>query len=203
MTTSGLLPGHPRVSNDESYAEIRGVPPNWRSCCRSSAVVTPIGPGAARLYLFFATWDAQTTPIAAHLDALNAYATQARKDGLPALTAIDEGSVEPSADALAQFVKGLPSRLSLSVADDASGRVADGYEVQGEPWFVLTNRSGQIVWYQEMYTSGWPSLDALVQQVKAALRPDRGGPRARLRQSSCCGARRCRWRRCTRSPRGC
>ncbi len=96
-------------------------------------------------------------------------------DGLPALTAIDEGSVEPSAGALAAFVKGLPSPLSYPVADDASGRVADGYEVQGEPWFVLTNRAGQIVWYQEMYTSGWPSLDGLVQQVKAALRPGPSG----------------------------
>ena len=72
-------------------------------------------------------------------------------------------------------MKALPSPLSYPVADDASGRVADGYEVQGEPWFVLTNRSGQIVWYQEMYTSGWPSLDALVQQVKAALKPGPSG----------------------------
>jgi cytochrome oxidase Cu insertion factor (SCO1/SenC/PrrC family)/thiol-disulfide isomerase/thioredoxin len=173
---SRLLPGHPRVSNDESYAEIRGVPPTRRvTLPKLGGGSTPIGPGAARLYLFFATWDAQTTPIAAHLDALNAYAAEARRDGLPALTAVDEGSVEPSADALAQFVKGLPSPLSYPVADDASGQVADGYEVQGEPWFVLTNRSGQIVWYQEMYTSGWPSLGGLVQQVRAALRPGPSG----------------------------
>ena len=173
---SWLLPGHPRVSSDESYAEIRGVPPTRKvTLPKLGGGSTPIGPGAARLYLFFATWDAQTTPIAAHLDALNAYAAQARRDGLPALTAIDEGSVEPSADALAEFVKSLPSPLSYPVADDASGQVADGYEVQGEPWFVLTNRHGQIVWYQEMYTSGWPSLDGLVQEVKAALRPGPSG----------------------------
>jgi cytochrome oxidase Cu insertion factor (SCO1/SenC/PrrC family)/thiol-disulfide isomerase/thioredoxin len=174
---SRLLPSHPRVSSDESYAEIRGVAPTRKlTLPKLGGGRTPIGPGAARLYLFFATWDAQTTPIAAHLDALNAYAAQARtKQGLPPLTAIDEGSVEPSADALSGFVKGLASPLSYPVADDASGRVADGYEVQGEPWFVLTNRAGQIVWYQEIYTSGWPKLRALVQQVKAALRPGPSG----------------------------
>ena len=173
---SRLLPSHPRVASNESYAEIRGVAPTKKlTLPKLGGDSTPIGPGAARLYLFFATWDAQTTPIAAHLDALNAYAAQARKQGLPALTAIDEGSVEPSADALAQFVKRLPSPLRYPVADDASGRIADGYEVQGEPWFVLTNRAGQIVWYQEMYTSGWPTLAGLVQQVKAALRPGPSG----------------------------
>jgi cytochrome oxidase Cu insertion factor (SCO1/SenC/PrrC family)/thiol-disulfide isomerase/thioredoxin len=173
---SRLLPSHPRVGSHESYAEIRGVPPTRKlTLPKLGGGSTPIGPGAARLYLFFATWDAQTTPIAAHLDALNAYAVQARRERLPALTAIDEGSVEPSSDALAAFVKGLRSPLSYPVADDASGRVADGYEVQGEPWFVLTNRAGQIVWYQEMYTAGWPSLAGLVQQVRAALRPGPSG----------------------------
>jgi thiol-disulfide isomerase/thioredoxin len=173
---SRLLPSHPRVSSHESYAEIRGVAPTRKLTLPTlGGGRTPIGPGAARLYLFFATWDAQTTPIAAQLDALNGYTAQARRDGLPPLTAIDEGSVEPSAGTLAAFVKGLPSPLSYPVAVDASGRVADGYEVQGEPWFVLTNRAGQIVWYQEIYTSGWPSLAGLVQQVKAALRPGPSG----------------------------
>ncbi|HUY58375.1 MAG TPA: SCO family protein, partial [Solirubrobacteraceae bacterium] len=97
---SRLLPGHPRISSHVSYAEIRGVAPTRRlTLPKLGGGSTPIGPGAARLYLFFATWDAQTTPIAAHLDALNAYAAQARREGLPALTAIDEGSVEPSTGA--------------------------------------------------------------------------------------------------------
>jgi thiol-disulfide isomerase/thioredoxin len=73
------------------------------------------------------------------------------------------------------FIRGLPSPLRYPVATDVSGRVADGYEVQGEPWFVLTNRAGQIVWYQEIYLSGWPTLPGLVQQVKAALAPGPNG----------------------------
>jgi cytochrome oxidase Cu insertion factor (SCO1/SenC/PrrC family)/thiol-disulfide isomerase/thioredoxin len=173
---SSLLPRHPRVSSHYSYAQISGTPPTERTTLpKLGGGRVPIGAGAARLYLFFATWDAQTTPIAAHLDALNSYAAQARKDGLPQLTAIDEASVEPSAQALSNFVKGLPTPLSYPVANDASGRVADGYEVQGEPWFVLTNRAGQIVWYQEIYVSGWPTLRGLVQQVKAALVPGPSG----------------------------
>jgi cytochrome oxidase Cu insertion factor (SCO1/SenC/PrrC family)/thiol-disulfide isomerase/thioredoxin len=173
---STLLPHHPRVSSHHSYAQIAGTPPTERTTLPAlGGGRVRIGAGAARLYLFFATWDAQTTPIAAHLDALNAYVAQARKRGLPPLTAIDEGSVEPTAQALSSFVKGLPTPLKYPVATDASGRVADGYEVQGEPWLVLTNRAGQIVWYQEIYTSGWPTLRGLERQVRAALAPGPSG----------------------------
>ncbi len=173
---STLLPNHPRVSSDYSYAQIAGTPPTQKATLPAlGGGRVPIGAGAARLYLFFATWDAQTTPIAAHLEALNAYAAQARRERLPPLTAIDEGSVEPSQQALSAFVKGLPAPLRYPVATDASGRVADGYEVQGEPWFVLTNRAGQIVWYQEIYVSGWPTLRGLDQQVRAALVPGPSG----------------------------
>jgi thiol-disulfide isomerase/thioredoxin len=48
--------------------------------------------------------------------------------------------------------------------------VADGYEVQGAPWFVETNAAGKIVWYQEVYTQGWPrSLALLEHEVKQSL----------------------------------
>ncbi len=173
---STLLPHHPHVSSDYSYGEISGISPSQRTTLpKLGGGRVSIGAGAARLYLFFATWDAQTTPIAGHLDALNAYAADARREGLPPLTAIDEGSVEPSAQALSGFIRQLPTPLSYPVATDASGRVADGYEVQGEPWFVLVNRAGQIVWYQEIYLSGWPTLRGLIQQVRAAVRPGPNG----------------------------
>jgi cytochrome oxidase Cu insertion factor (SCO1/SenC/PrrC family)/thiol-disulfide isomerase/thioredoxin len=173
---AALLPGHPRVAQRYSYAQIHGISPNQpTSLPKLGGGSLKIGPGAPRLSLFFATWDAQTTPISAELDALNAYSKQARKQGLPPLTAIDEGSVEPSPTALPFFIKGLPSPLSYPVATDVTGRIADGYEVQGEPWFVLTDAAGQIVWYQEVYTSGWPTIAGLVKDVKAALKPGPDG----------------------------
>jgi cytochrome c biogenesis protein CcmG, thiol:disulfide interchange protein DsbE len=103
------------------------------------------------------------------MEALNAYQVTAARQGLPALTAIDETSVEPSEATLANFLRGLPHPLAYPVALDRSGRVADGYEVQGEPWLVLTSSTGRILWYWQVADNGWLSHAALVAQVRAAL----------------------------------
>jgi hypothetical protein len=58
------------------------------------------------------------------------------------LSAIDEGGVEPSTGALGHFPSQLPSPPSYPVAIDDRGRVADGHQVQGQPWFVLTSPAG-------------------------------------------------------------
>ena len=52
-----------------------------------------LGPGSPRLLLFFASWDQEVMDLKTHLEALNGYATQAKADGLPRLTAVDEGTV--------------------------------------------------------------------------------------------------------------
>jgi cytochrome oxidase Cu insertion factor (SCO1/SenC/PrrC family)/thiol-disulfide isomerase/thioredoxin len=168
---SRLLPSHPKVSSHYSYAEVKGITPaQTYKLPRSGGGTVTLGPGKAHLYLFFATWDQQTTPIASELSELNAYQRAARADGLPPLTAVDEGSVEPSPQALPDFLKTVPQPLQYPVAIDNSGRVADGYEVEGEPWFVLTSPTGGLDWVQEVYYAGWPSsLTALEKQVKAAL----------------------------------
>jgi cytochrome oxidase Cu insertion factor (SCO1/SenC/PrrC family)/thiol-disulfide isomerase/thioredoxin len=165
-----LLPGHPAVSTHYTYAEVHGTSP-------SQAATVPelggghltVGPGKPHLYVFFATWDKQTTQIAAELDDLNTYARTAAKSGLPALTAVDEGSVEPSPGALGAFMHGLKQPPAYPVAIDQTGKLADGYGVEGEPWFVLTNAAGKIVWYREVYTQGWPSLSNLQQEVRNDL----------------------------------
>jgi cytochrome oxidase Cu insertion factor (SCO1/SenC/PrrC family)/thiol-disulfide isomerase/thioredoxin len=168
---SSLLPGRPPVRSDLSYAPIPGISP-------TSAAVLPaaggrtvrIGPGRApRLYLFFATWDQEVTSLGGHLIALNRYQDAARRSGLPALTAVDEGSVEPSPSALTGFLHRLPSRLSYPVAIDHSGRVADGYEVQGQPWFVLISATGRILYYRLVSAAGWPSQGELGRLMRAAL----------------------------------
>ena len=63
---------------------------------------------------------------------------------LPALTAVDEGSVEPSPAALPSFLRALPHRSRYRSRSTRTGRVADGYEVQDEPWLVLTSPRGRI-----------------------------------------------------------
>jgi cytochrome c biogenesis protein CcmG/thiol:disulfide interchange protein DsbE len=171
--SSRLLPGHPPVHSNLSYAQISGLSPHASvSLPRASGGTVHLGPGEApHLYLFFATWDQEVTSIGGQLDVLNRYASSASASAarLPALTAIDEGSVEPSASALPQFLRTLARPLDYPVAIDQTGRVADGYEVQGEPWFVLTSPTGQILWYWQVSTSGWLSDQALTEHLRAAL----------------------------------
>jgi cytochrome oxidase Cu insertion factor (SCO1/SenC/PrrC family)/thiol-disulfide isomerase/thioredoxin len=168
---SSLLPGHPRVHSDLSYDHIAGIPPTSSVALpRAGGGTVPLGPGRSpRLYLFFATWDQEVTSLAGHLQALNEYQASAAASRLPPLTAVDETTVEPSTATLPRFLAGLEHPLSYPVAIDPSGRIADGYEVQGQPWFVLTSPSGRILWYWQVSTSGWLSRHALAEHLRAAL----------------------------------
>ena len=168
---SSLLPNHPRVRSNLSYAQITGINPA-RSVAlpRAGGGTIQLGPGrTARLFLFFATWDQEITSLAGQLEALNAYQSSTANSKLAALTAVDEASVEPSPAVLSRFLHGLPHSLSYPVAIDQSGRLADGYEVQGEPWFVLTSPTGRILWYWAISASGWLGRSSLIQHVRDAL----------------------------------
>ena len=172
---SSLLPSHPAVHSHLSYATISGVSPATDSTLPSAGGgYVSLGPGqpgqgSPRLYLFFATWDQEITTLGGQLDTLNAYQSAAAGAGLPGLTAIDEGGVEPSASALPGFLAGLRQPLSYPVAIDGSGQAADGYGVQGVPWFALTSADGKVIWSWEVSTSGWPSRATLDQHIRAAL----------------------------------
>ena len=176
---SRLLPEHPAVNSGLSYARVPGIPPTDEvRLPRAGGGSVTIGPGAggAHLYLFFATWDQEVTSIGAHLSGLDDYSSAAFRDRLPPVTAVDEGSVEPSSKALPTFLGRLPGPLTYPVAVDQTGRIADGYEVQGVPWYVLTSASGKILWYWEVDTSGWLGTAALIEQVRSALAKSPTGP---------------------------
>jgi len=163
---SSLLPGHPPLASTHSLAYISGQNPAARVTLPGvpSGSVT-LGPGQPRLVMFFATWIAETSDLRAHLLALNSYARAARAGGvegdggrgLPGLVAVDEQTTEPSPGAAAAYLKGLGAPLRYPVAADATGRIADGYGVADQPWFVLTSASGKILWKHD----GWLSLRAL------------------------------------------
>jgi cytochrome oxidase Cu insertion factor (SCO1/SenC/PrrC family) len=172
---ASLLPSHPEVDSHLSYAPISGISPATDTALPAAGGgYVSMGPGQSgqgspRLYLFFATWDREITTLGGQLEALSAYQSAAGSAGLPGLTAVDEGSVEPSAAALPDFLATLPHPLAYPVAIDDSGQVADGYQVQGEPWFVLASSTGKVLWSWEVSTSGWPSTASLDQHVRAAL----------------------------------
>ncbi|MHB1570391.1 MAG: redoxin domain-containing protein [Solirubrobacteraceae bacterium] len=170
-SASSLLPGHPRVPSTGSYAEIPAIDPGTPvTLPRAGGGAVRLGPGGSpHLLLFFDTWDSGMTNLGAQLDALNRYQSAATGGRLPPLIAVDEGSVEPSSRALPRFLHGLRGPLAYPVAIDPSGRVADGYRVQDEPWFELISASGQFLWYHDVSTAGWPGRARLVQRVRAAL----------------------------------
>jgi hypothetical protein len=160
-----LLPRHPRVASQRSLAYIRGIGP-------SSALTLPavpsgsvhLGPGHPRLVMFFATWLAETSDLRSRLLALDGYARAARHGRLPALVAVDEAVTEPSPATVARYLKGLGGPLAYPVVSDATGRLADGYGVQDQPWFTLVSASGTIVWKHD----GWLPVAALEAAARRA-----------------------------------
>jgi cytochrome oxidase Cu insertion factor (SCO1/SenC/PrrC family)/thiol-disulfide isomerase/thioredoxin len=170
-SAAALLPRRPSVHRELSYAQVQPTAPSRRATLpRAGGGTVEVGPGtAARLFVFFATWDQETSGLAGQLDALNRYEAIARRTGLPQLTAVDETSVEPSSATVTSFLRSLSKPLSYPVALDRTGKLADGYEVLGLPWFVMTSRTGQLLYYREVSTAGWPSTSVLMRYVKAAL----------------------------------
>jgi cytochrome oxidase Cu insertion factor (SCO1/SenC/PrrC family) len=160
---ASLLPSHPKLSSIESLATVPEDAP-------TSAVTLPaaggtsaapgatvaLGPGKARLVVFFATWLTETSNLNAELTGLNAYAKAAASKHLPALTAVDETVAEPSTATVTAYLHKLGT-LDYPVALDETGRVADGYGVQDQPWLVVVNAAGKITWQHD----GWVSLSTL------------------------------------------
>ena len=162
-----LLPGHPKVASRQSLASIAAQGPADRLTLPSAATsggTVALGPGQPRLVMFFVSWLSEVSDLKSELVSGNAYAAAARRDGLPPLVAVDETVVEPSAQAVRSYLGNLGTSLNYPVALDTTGRVADGYGVQDQPWFALVSASGKIIWSHD----GWLPLPALESAVKHA-----------------------------------
>ena len=166
---SALLPGHPKLSSIESLAAVPGQTPadlvtlpQARVTNAATAPSVTLGPGKARLVVFFATWLSETSDLSAELTGLNGYVKDAAGKHLPPLTAVDNTVTEPSPQAVSGYL-GKLGKLDYPVALDESGRLADGYNVQDQPWYVLVSPAGKITWQHD----GWLSLTALEKAVAA------------------------------------
>ncbi len=158
-----LLPGHPVLAHAQSLAYITGQTPKdtVRLATTKPGAAVTLGPGKARLTVFFATWLSEIGDLKSQLLGLNQYTRTAAARHLPALTAVDEAVTEPTATAARAYLQGLGQPLDYQVALDTTGRVADGYGVQDQPWFTLTNAQGQVVWSHD----GWLSASQLAANV--------------------------------------
>jgi cytochrome oxidase Cu insertion factor (SCO1/SenC/PrrC family) len=165
---ASLLPGHPHVASQQSLATVTVTSPADHvtlASAQSGGGTVALGPGKPRLVMFFATWLAEVYDLKSELIGANSYGAAAQREGLPQLTAVDETVVEPSAQTVRSYLKNLGTTLNYPVALDTTGRVADGYQVQDQPWFVLVSASGKIVWSHD----GWLSSSALESAAKRAV----------------------------------
>ena len=166
---ASLLPDHPHVASQQSLASISGQGPTDHltlPSAESAGGTIALGPGKPRLVVFFVTWLSEVSDLKSELISANAYAAAARRDGLPQLAAVDETVVEPSAQTVRSYLQNLGTSLSYPVALDTTGRVADGYGVQDQPWFTLVSASGQVLWSHD----GWLAPSALEAAAKHAVR---------------------------------
>jgi cytochrome oxidase Cu insertion factor (SCO1/SenC/PrrC family) len=165
---SSLLPSHPHVASQESLASItvQGPSDHVALSPATSGAKVLLGPGAPRLVMFFATWLSEVSDLKSELIDGNAYVAAARKDSLPSLVAVDETVVEPSAQTVRTYLASLGTPLSYPVALDTTGRVADGYGVQDQPWLALVSASGKIIWSHD----GWLPVPALTAAVQHAVK---------------------------------
>ena len=162
---ASLLPGHPALASQRSLAYIGGLAPTARAVLPvvPGGSVT-LGPGRPHLLVFVATWLTETSDLSAELAALSGYARAERHDGLPQLIAVDEAATEPSPGAARAYLTQLGLPLGYPVAVDTAGRLADGYGVQDQPWYVLTSASGKIVWQHD----GWLPVPAVTAAARKA-----------------------------------
>jgi thiol-disulfide isomerase/thioredoxin len=138
--------------------------------------------------LFFATWDQEVMDLRAQLETLASYQTTASQKGLPRLTAVDEGSLEPSPQTAERFLASLRRPPPYQVAIDRTGRIADGYEVQDEPWLVLTSGKGRLLWYYDISAGGPVSAATLIEKVRAALARSPNAPSSALVEQELAGS---------------
>jgi cytochrome oxidase Cu insertion factor (SCO1/SenC/PrrC family) len=165
---SSLLPGHPKLRSQRSLGEIKGITPkvSTRVPAATSGMVA-LGPGRPRLVMFFATWLSETSPLGDRLAGLNEYVQAAHRDKLPELVAVDEAASEPSSATARSYLAHLArqgKRLRYPVGLDTTGRIADGYGVQDQPWFALVSAKGKIIWRHD----GWLSVSALEAAARRA-----------------------------------
>ena len=167
--TAAVLPGRPHVTQAVNLHYLPGTGPAVNAALpvvggKSGGKTVMFGRGHPHLVVFFASWLNETSDLQSELTGLNEYVQTARAAGLPGVTAIDEESSEPSLATVRSYLASFHGALSYPVALDETGRLADGYQVQDQPWFVLTSASGAIRWHHD----GWLPESQLVAAVRAA-----------------------------------
>jgi hypothetical protein len=94
---ASLLPGHPRVASQQSLAAVavQGPADHVTLPGATGGAEVSLGPGHARLIMFFATWLSETSDLKSELLQGNAYMAAARREHLPAWSRSTRRSSSP------------------------------------------------------------------------------------------------------------
>src|SRR6185369_7088891 len=101
-------------------------------------------------------------PKVASQQSLASVSVQGPADHLTLPSASSQGGTVTLGPGQPRLVMFFATWLS-EVGKDTNGQVADGYQVQDQPWFALVSASGKITWSHD----GWlplPALEAAVRQ---------------------------------------
>lgn len=127
-----------------------------------------LGPKQPHLLFFFASWLSEVGGLSSDLHDLNRYALLARQHHWPAPVAVDETAVEPDPTALAQTLAALHTTLDFPVVLDPTGQVADGYQVQSMPTYMLIETAGKVA-FTNQGDFAYNNLVAAVSKAVAAV----------------------------------
>ena len=161
-----LLPSHPAISLPSQASGQPEQQPNLTlSPLGATRQPVVLGDSRPHLMLFFAGWLGSSADLAKNLAALDSYAAVAQRRDWPSAVAVDELTIEPSPAEARQTLTPLAGTLHTPIVEDASGWLADHYDVGDLPWFVLSSSSGKILWSHD----GWLSSADLNRDVRSAL----------------------------------
>lgn len=165
-TVAHLLPSHTAVAQRVSLRFVPPIEPGQTVQLTDLKAHTVIfGPTHPHLVVFFAGWLDEDTDLSAKLAAIGQYARMARRRHLPTPLIVDEVTTEPPGTAAHSTLTRFASAAHIPVINDSAGRLADGYSVEDLPWFVLTSKSGKIIWHHD----GWLTGAAVVRAATTAL----------------------------------
>jgi cytochrome oxidase Cu insertion factor (SCO1/SenC/PrrC family) len=162
---SRLLPGHPKVlptplATGPTIAA--STQPVTLPLLAGAGRPVRLGPGTARLVVFWASWVPDAP---GQLRSLDAYANVSLHAGLPPHVAVDVGDTEATPQMATDLLR-QAGALAYPVALDSSGAVADAYGAQDLPWLALTDAQGRVRWSHDGRLGG----SGLATAVQTALR---------------------------------
>ena len=152
---SSLLPGHPAGALAGSLAQIRPIGPDHQRVVAARRRRNPsprAGRGAAPAHCSSRPGTRRSPTSPRSWGCFAATSGRRIEGGLPPWSRSTRAASSHPPSALPDFLQSLRQSAPIPGRDRRSGRLADGYGVQDEPWLVLASPEGGVLWYYDIST---------------------------------------------------